>query len=160
MPTETKSRRPSRTRSGPRTSSSRRADTNTTAEDRRYLERHADRLSASTQRARWIHAPDERPDRRGQTLATRSAEVIRAWADARDARPVAATTGEDGRPRTLRMRFGDEAGGRNGRLREISWDEWLGVFEERDLVFIYQEERRDGRQSNFFRLDNPTREDG
>jgi hypothetical protein len=160
MPTETKSRRPTRSRSGERKPSSRRSDTNASAEDRRYLERHGDRLSDSTRRAKWIHSPDERPDRRGQTLATRSGEVIRAWAEARNGRPVAATTGEDGRPRTLRMRFNDDEGGRNGRLREIRWDEWLGVFEERDLVFIYQEERRDGRQSNFFRLDNPTREDG
>jgi hypothetical protein len=34
------------------------------------------------------------------------------------------------------------------------------VFESRKLVFLYQERRRDGSESNFFRLDNPTREDG
>jgi hypothetical protein len=30
----------------------------------------------------------------------------------------------------------------------------------RKLNFIYQEERSDGRRSNFFRLESPDREDG
>jgi hypothetical protein len=154
-------------------------DTNATAEERKFLERYGDRLSPSTRRARWIHTPDERPERKGQTLATRSPEVIRAWAEERGGRPAAATRGKDDRPHVLRIRFSDGDGdgsrrngngsngsnGNNGRrgrsnLEEIDWDEWLGTFEERDLVFIYQEERRDGRQSTFFRLDNPRREDG
>jgi len=160
MPTDTKTRertRSPRSRSG---SSGRRSDRNQNAEDRRFLERHGDQLSDSTHRARWIHSPNERPDRRGQTLATRSGDVIRAWADARGGRPATATRGDDDRPRTLRIAFRDDDGSRRRRLEEISWEEWLSVFEGRDLVFIYQEERRDGRQSNFFRLDNPTREDG
>src|SRR3954469_21276808 len=145
--------------------------TNATAEERKFLERYGDRLSPSTRRARWIHTPDERPERKGQTLATRSPEVIRAWAEERGGRPAAATRGKDDRPHVLRIRFSDGDGGRgNGNgsnggrgrsnLEEIDWDEWLRTFEARDLVFLYQEERRDGRQSTFFRLDNPRREDG
>jgi hypothetical protein len=130
---------------------------NANAEERRFLEEHGDRLSSSTRRAKWIHSPDERPDRKGQTLATRSPEVIRAWAEERGGRPAAATRGrDDGRPHVLRLRFTD--GG--GNLEDIGWDEWLRTFEERDLVFIYQEQKRDGNQSTFFRLDNPRREDG
>jgi hypothetical protein len=146
-------------------------DTNATTEERKFLERHGDRLSPSTRRARWMHSPDDRPERKGQTLATRSPEVIRAWAEERGGRPAAATRGKDDSPHVLRIRFSDDDGGRrngdgsNGRrgrsnLEEIGWDEWLQTFQERDLVFLYQEERRDGRQSNFFRLDNPRREDG
>lgn len=41
----------------------------------------------------------------------------------------------------------------------MSWDEWFATFDERRLNFIYQEERPDGRQSNFFQLENPDRED-
>jgi hypothetical protein len=125
-------------------------------EDRRFLERFGNKLSKSTQRAKWTGSPDDRPDRAGQTLATRSHEVIEAWAEARDARPATATRGPDGRPRTLRMDFGEPT--RN--LESIAWDEWFSVFDERDLVFLYQEKRRDGSQSNFFRLDNPRREEG
>src|SRR3954447_20470913 len=154
-------------------------DTNATAEERKFLERYGDRLSPSTRRARWIHTPDERPERKGQTLATRSPEVIRAWAEERGGRPAAATRGkDDGRPHVLRIRFddggdgarggGDRDGngngtdgrGRGSNLEEIDWEEWLATFQERDLVFLYQDRRRDGRQSNFFRLDNPRREDG
>ena len=131
--------------------------TNATAEERTFLERHGERLSPSTHRAKWIHSPDERPDRKGQTLATRSGDVIRAWAEERGGRPAAATRGkDDGWPHVLRIRFGEGS----GNLEEIGWDEWLGTFEERELVFLYQQQRRDGSQSNFFRLDNPNREDG
>jgi hypothetical protein len=125
-------------------------------DDRRFLDRFGNKLSESTKRAKWVRSPDDRPDRKGQTLATRSHDVIRAWAEARDGRPATATRGPDGRPRTLRIDFRD----RSGRLEEIPWDEWLSVFDERDLVFIFQEQRRDGNQSNFFRLDNPNREEG
>ena len=150
-------------------------DTNANADDRRYLERHGNKLSPSTHRAKWIHSPDERPDRRGQTLATRSPEVIRTWAEERGGRAATATRGPDGQARTLRIRFrdggsdrsagngrggNDRDGNRRSRLEEIDWNEWLAVFEKRDLVFLYQEQRRDGSQSNFFRLDNPRREDG
>lgn len=142
------------------------------AEDRKYLGRHGSKLSKSTLRAKWTHRAGDEPDRNGQTLATRSPEVIRDWAERRSAVPVAATRGPDGRARTLRFDFRDGGGGRGsdgrgsgsngggGRLEPIGWDEWLKVFEERKLVFLYQERRRDGSDSNFFRLDNPTREDG
>jgi hypothetical protein len=56
----------------------------------------------------------------------------------------------------LRFDFGDA----DANLREVSWDEWFATFDERRLNFIYQEERRDGAQSNFFRLESPDREDG
>jgi len=147
----------------PTATRARHRDTNANADDRRFLERHGSRLSDSTHRAKWIHSRDEKADRPGQTLATRSPEVVRAWAEARGGRPATATRGDDGRPRSLRIRFRDDngdGGSRSSRLEEISWDDWLGVVAERDLVFLYQEERRDGRQSTFFRLDNPNREDG
>ena len=132
-----------------------------TAEDRTFIERHGSKLSKSTLRAKWTHRPGDEPDRNGQTLATRSPEVIRDWAERRRAVPATATRGPDGEARTLRMDFLGEAGnGRSSRLEEIAWDEWLDVFERRKLVFLYQERRRDGSDSNFFRLDNPTREDG
>jgi hypothetical protein len=131
--------------------------TNATEDERRFLERYGDRLSSSLKRAKWIHGPDDRPDRKGQTLATRSCDVIRAWAEERGARPAVATRGDDGRPRVLRLAFTEEG---RGQLEEVSWDEWCRTFEERNLVFIYQQQKRDGTQSNFFRLDSPEREGG
>lgn len=143
------------------------------AEDRKFLDRHGGKLSKTTHRAKWTHRAGDEPDRKGQTLATRTPEVIRDWAERRGAVPATATRGPDGRPRTLRFDFRDDSGngrnggngrsggnGRNGRLEEISWDEWLRAFNDRDLVFLYQETLRNGSDSNFFRLDNPNREDG
>jgi hypothetical protein len=57
------------------------------------------------------------------------------------------------------LRFDFPRGGRDERLREVSWDDWFATFDERRLNFIYQQERTDGRQSNFFQLENPDRED-
>lgn len=133
----------------------------TNAEDRKFIERHGSKLSKSTLRAKWTHRTSDEPDRNGQTLATRSREVIQDWAERRDAVPATATRGPDGEPRTLRFDFGGERGnGGSSRLEEIGWDDWFRVFEARKLVFLYQERRRDGSDSNFFRLDNPTREEG
>jgi hypothetical protein len=132
-----------------------------TAEDRQFIERHGDRLSRTTLRAKWTHEAEEGPDRDGQTLATRAHDVIRSWAERRGAMPVAASRGPDGEPRTLRFSFG-AGGGRAGgsRLEPISWDQWFEVFDRRQLVFRYQERRRDGSESKFFRLDTATRELG
>ncbi len=129
---------------------------NANAEDRRFLERFGNQLSKTTHRAKWIHQPDEHEDRKGQTLATRSPDVVRAWAEARRAEPATATRGrDDGRPRTLRFDFPGYGG---GRLEHIAWNDWLQVFTDRKLVFLYQEHKRDGSDSNFFRLDSPKRE--
>ncbi|MDP9363527.1 MAG: hypothetical protein M3Q10_04735 [Chloroflexota bacterium] len=134
--------------------------TNLTDEERAFLDEHADQLSDSTLRAKWIHSPDEKADRPGQTLATRSRAVIEAWAEERGGTPVTVPeTERDGRPGVLRMSF-REGGGGNSRLEEIGWNDWFATFEQRDLVFVFQDRKRDGSQSTFFRLDSPEREDG
>jgi hypothetical protein len=43
-------------------------------------------------------------------------------------------------------------------LEHVSWDEWFEPFDERHLVFLYQETMRAGNQSNFFKIDSPMRE--
>ncbi len=132
--------------------------TNLTDEERRFLAEHADELSGSTMRARWIHSTDEHAERPGQTLATRSHEVIQHWADERGGHPATVPgTEHDGRPGLLRMVFTE---GGSDRLQEIDWEDWFRSFDERELVFIYQEMKKNGSQSNFFRLDSPEREDG
>jgi hypothetical protein len=131
--------------------------TNLTKDDRQFIEEHRAALSPSTLSAKWIHSPDEHGDRPGQTLATRSPEVVRAWAEERGGRPATVPgTEHDGRPGVLRIIF-DRKG--NSELTEIGWDAWFASFSQRQLVFIYQETTSDGNQSNFFRLDSPKRED-
>jgi hypothetical protein len=131
--------------------------TNLTREDAEFIAAHADELSDSTKRAKWIHSPDERADRPGQTLATRGHEVIEHWAEERGGRPATVPGTEHGdRPGVLRISFSDEG---DSRLEEIGWDDWFRSFDERQLVFLYQDRKRDGSPSNFFRLDSPERED-
>lgn len=131
--------------------------TNLTEEERAFLEEHAGGLSDSTLRAKWVHDPGEQADRDGQTLATRSRAVIEAWAEERGGRPATVPGTEHGdRAGVLRIDFREPS----DRLEEISWDEWFRPFEERNLVFVFQQRKADGSQSTFFRLDNPEREDG
>lgn len=113
--------------------------------------------SRSLKYAQRISSPEERPSRPGRSLVTTDHEVIRRWAQARNATPATVPGTEyDGRPGVLRFDFPGFGG---GRLREISWSDWFNTFDTRQLNFIYQENTTDGRQSNFFVLESPHRED-
>lgn len=118
--------------------------------------RTGDQTSKSLTYSQEITSPDEDPERPGRSLATSSHEVIRQWAEERNGVPATVEgTEREGRPGVLRFDFG----GDSDRLRHVSWDDWFRTFDERKLNFLYQEERKDGRQSNFFRLESPDRED-
>jgi Rho termination factor-like protein len=118
--------------------------------------RTGEQTSPSLKYSQEISSPDEEPDRPGRSLVTTSHEVIRQWAEERGGVPATIEgTERGGRPGVLRFDFGGES----ERLRQVSWDEWFETFDDRRLNFIYQEERKDGRQSNFFRLESPDRED-
>jgi len=102
----------------------------------------------------------EELERDGATLKTRDHDTIRGWAEDRGAKPATIAGTEHGdHLGVLRMDFpgGDEGG---GRLQQVDWDEWFDTFDERGLRFIYQETLKDGSTSNFFRLENPDRDDG
>ena len=43
-------------------------------------------------------------------------------------------------------------GYRGKRLEKIDWDDWFDTFDKRKLVFLYQEHKRDGSPSTFFKL--------
>jgi hypothetical protein len=127
--------------------------------------------SKSLKYSQEITSPGDDPERAGRSLVTTSHEVIRQWAEARGGRPATVAGTEHGdHLGVLRFAFDggdrDEARSRSGdedrqgsRLRTVDWDEWFATFDQRGLNFIYQEERSDGSQSNFFRLENPERED-
>ena len=132
------------------------AKSHSAAEDRKFVEKHRKGLSKSTQRAQWIESPEGKEDHPGQTLATRSVEVIKAWADERNAKPATSPGGDTESPRVLRFDFPDYDKG----LTHVSWDAWAKTFEDRKLVFLFQQHMKSGKQSNFFRLDSPEREDG
>lgn len=104
-----------------------------------------------------IGSTEEHEERPGRSLITTNHDVIRQWAEKRDARPATVPgTEHEGRPGVLRFDFPGYGG---AELEEISWEEWFTTFDERKLNFIYQEHTKDGKESNFFRLENPNRED-
>ncbi|GAB1692903.1 Rho termination factor N-terminal domain-containing protein [Krasilnikovia sp. M28-CT-15] len=118
--------------------------------------RTGDQTSKSLKYSQEITAPDQEPERAGRSLVTTSHEVIRQWAEQRGAVPATVEgTGHDDRLGVLRFDFGRHS----DRLRQVTWEEWFGTFDARRLNFIYQQERSDGRVSNFFRLESPDRED-
>jgi len=119
--------------------------------------RQGPEASDSLKYSQEVTSPEDEPERDGRSLATTSHDVIREWAEERDAVPATVDgTEHDGHLGVLRFDFG----GDSDRLRHVEWEEWFETFDERRLNFIYQETRSDGSQSNFFRLDNPEREDG
>ena len=112
--------------------------------------------SKSLKYSQEVTSLDDDPERAGRSLVTTSHEVIRHWAEERGGVPATVEGTEHGdRAGVLRFDFGE----RTDKLRHISWEEWFRTFDERHLNFLYQEERKDGRQSTFFRLENPERED-
>jgi hypothetical protein len=120
--------------------------------------RTGEATSKSVKYARVVNSPDEIPDEPGKSLVTTNHEVIRKWAEERGAVPATVSGTEHGdRPGVLTFDFpplGDD-----DRLRQVSWEEWFETFDRRGLNFLFQEKLADGRQSNFFRLENPERED-
>ena len=130
---------------------------NATSEDVAFMKKYADQLSPSTMRAKWIHSPQEHEDQHGQSLATRSPEVIKQWAEARKAVPATVPGTEHGNHLgVLRFNFPGYGG---EKLQEVSWEQWMKTFQDRQLVFLFQEHQKDGTMSNFFRFDSPKRED-
>jgi hypothetical protein len=119
--------------------------------------RTGEQTSSSLKYSQEVTSPDEDPERPGRSLATTHHEVIKQWAEARRGTPATVSGTEHGdHLGVLRFDFGRD----NANLRHVSWDEWFATFDERRLNFIYQEERSDGRPSNFFRFESPDREDG
>lgn len=78
-------------------------------------------------------------------------EQIRKWADERGGKPACVRgTGGKGDIGMIRIDFPGFSG--EGRLEEITWDEWFRAFEENGLALMYQETTSDGKKSNFNKL--------
>ncbi|SCG56889.1 hypothetical protein [Micromonospora coxensis] len=112
----------------------------------------------SVRSSQLISSPADRPERPGRSLVTTNHDVIRNWARARGARPATiAGTEREGRPGVLTFEIPGYR--ESSRVQVITWDDWFRTFDARRLNLIYQEQLRDGRQSNFFRTESPERED-
>lgn len=120
--------------------------------------RLGEETSKAVKYSQEITSPEDDPERTGRSLATTSHEVIRQWAEARGGTPATVEGTEHGDHLGV-LRFVFRGGGDDSNLRTVSWEDWFATFDARRLNFIYQEQRSDGSESNFFRLENPERED-
>jgi hypothetical protein len=78
-------------------------------------------------------------------------DEIRRWAEQRDAKPVCVRgTGDSDDVGMIRLDFPGYSG--EGKLEEISWDEWFQKFDESGLALLVQEKTARGQQSNFNKL--------
>jgi hypothetical protein len=131
---------------------------NIKGEDVNYWQDYGPKLSNSSKYAKWIGATDEHEDYEGQSLITRNHEVIKKWAEERKGKPVTVPGTEHGKNLgVLRFSF---AGYQSKNMEEVKWEDFFSTFDNRKLVFIFQEHLKNGNQSNFFKFDSPMREDG
>jgi hypothetical protein len=85
-------------------------------------------------------------------------EQIRKWAEERGGKPSCVLgTGGGGDAGLLRIDFPGYSG--EGKLKEISWDEFFEKFDEENLALLYQEKTKDGEPSNFNKLVNRDKSD-
>lgn len=89
----------------------------------------------------------------GESKVTTDHKVIQKWVEERGGWPAAVknTKGKDD-PGLLRIDFPGYSG--EGSLEKISWEQFFDKFEEKKLAFLYQDEKRDGEESRFFKFVN------
>lgn len=92
-----------------------------------------------------------RTSSKGQGLSrtTTDHNVIKGWAEERQAKPASVKGTGGNEVGVLRLVFPGYAEGKSQSLREISWDEFFKKFDENNLAFIYQDNTSSGVKSNF-----------
>ena len=80
-------------------------------------------------------------------------DEIRQWAEARGGKP-ATVMGTGGKEDVglLRLEFPDKPYADDGKLEEITWDEFFEKFDSQELALLYQEQTAGGKQSSFNKL--------
>lgn len=75
--------------------------------------------------------------------------LIKKWVEERGGKPstVKGTETKGEEAGLLRIDFPGYSG--EGKLEEISWEEFFNKFEESKLAFLYQDKTHDGKQSRF-----------
>lgn len=85
------------------------------------------------------------------TRSTTDHDEIRRWVEEHDGTPASVRGTEDGdEAGVLRIDFPGGAGEES--LEHVSWDEWFAKFDEKQLTFLYQEQKSSGEDSTFCKL--------
>ena len=87
----------------------------------------------------------------GESKTTTDHEEIRRWVEKRGGWPAAVkSTGGKEDPGLLRIDFPGYSG--NDSLEKISWEDFFEKFDEKNLAFLYQDEKSSGEESRFFKF--------
>jgi hypothetical protein len=88
---------------------------------------------------------------RGSSKMTQDHDEIRRWAEEREGKPATVKTTSSGDDiGVLRFDFPGYSG--EDSLEMISWEQFFEKFDEKDLVFLYQDETKQGDESRFFKF--------
>ena len=79
-------------------------------------------------------------------------DTIRQWVEERNGKPasVAGTSKGEEDVGLVRIDFAEDCDDES--LEEISWDEFFEKFEQKQLAFLYQEQKANGEPSTFNKL--------
>jgi hypothetical protein len=99
----------------------------------------------------------KQPTRKTQGRESKSSHLtidhdeIRRWVEERGGHPArVAGTGSGEDPGLLRIDFPGFSG--EGKLEPISWEQFFEAFEENELAFAYQDQKKSGEPSTFSKL--------
>jgi hypothetical protein len=95
----------------------------------------------------------DKTEKGGGTLShtTTDHDEIRAWVERHRGKPACVKgTGDPDDLGILRIDFPGGTG--TDKLQHVEWDEWFGKFDENKLAFLYQDHKKDGSDSTFFKL--------
>ena len=86
-----------------------------------------------------------------EAKVTTDHQEIRKWVEERGGRP-ARVKGSDKKDSSGVLRIDYPGYSGEDTLEPILWDEFFEAFEENNLAFLYQEEKKDGSESRFSKL--------
>ncbi len=87
----------------------------------------------------------------GESQQTTDHDKIKKWIEERGGFPATIKSTEHGDdPGLLRVDFPGYSG--KDSLERISWDDFFKKFDEKHLVFLYQDKTSDGKQSRFWKF--------
>jgi hypothetical protein len=87
-----------------------------------------------------------------ESKTTTDHDEIRRWAEERGGKPASVRGTESGDEEAGVLRFDFPGGAGEDQLEHISWDDWFAKFDESKLALLYQEQRKGGGESTFFKL--------
>lgn len=88
-----------------------------------------------------------------ESKTTRDHDIIRKWAEERYGEPALVEGVVDKQKAGEMLRI-DFPGQGQGGLKDISWEVFFNIFDENNLIFLYQEETIDGDHSKFCKFIN------